>query len=319
MSTARFFSSTDTSAPQLTGQSGSLKDLVRALTVGTSGVAYGTGLTEKLALGWSVLFETSTKLIIQGAIGGTQIPVRIDDSGSGAGSFREAFVFGVESATGVDSYTDRFPTSAQLSAGLVWRKSNNLSSATVPWWAWGDDKTFYLMVNWYGTIYAALYGFGDFKSIKPGDAYNFFVEGGTVVNSSSVIPYTFGHTGGNGVSTYSYAARAHNQSTKSVAIGHNWLFTASNQEESVGQLTNSMAYPSPANSGLVCVPVAVFEGGVPRGVLRGLHCPLHTTGITAWANSTGVNGFPGATLTLSTTFANNGNARVVAEHGAEFI
>lgn len=318
MSIARFYNSTDSGAPQLSGQAGSMKDLLRALTVGSSGVAYGTGSGEKASLGWSVLFESSTKMIIRGGPGGSQVAVRIDDSGSGAGSFREAFVFGVEGASDVDTFSSRFPTTVQLSSGLVWRKSQTLSSTPVPWWAWGDDKTFYIMVNWYGGIFAALYWFGDFKSIVPGDAFNFVVSGGRSVNDSNNIPAVLDACSTSAGSQFSYVARSYDQAVKSLNIGFHWPFCDQSAGKTVGNLIFSMGYPSPINSGLVCAPVVAFENGKPRGILRGLHCPMHNTGITDWTSNTGVSGFPGATLTLTGTYNNSGTGRVVAEHGAEF-
>lgn len=321
MSIAQFYASTDSGAPQLSGQLGTLKTLIRALTIGASGVAYGAGPSAKPALGWTLVDETSSKLIIHGALGGTGIPVRIDDSGSGAGSHREAFVFGVESATAVDTYVDRFPTSVQLSAGLVWRKSNTLDATATPWWAWGDDKTFYLMVNYYGGVFAALYGFGDFKSLKPGDAFNFFVTGGTAVNNATTIPFTFGSAAAYAVSTCSYVARSYNQTIKSVGIGHLWPFMPTAGENSAGTFQSPVAsaYPSPVNSGLVCAPINIYQANLARGTLRGVYSPMHTTGITPWTHITGVNGFPGATLTFTNTFSNSGTGLVLAEHGAEFV
>jgi hypothetical protein len=178
------YSYTDSGAPVLSGQQGVLKDLLKKLLVGTAGVAYGTGINEKASLGWTTVYDVTDRAIFQGAAGASGMLFRVDDSGSGASSYREAFVFGCESATTVDAVTDRFPTAAQLAAGLVWRKSQNLSSTAVPWWAWGDSKTFYIMINWFGTQYAALYGFGDFVSHKGGDSFNAFVLGGTLVNTS---------------------------------------------------------------------------------------------------------------------------------------
>lgn len=318
MTTARLYSYTDSGAPALTGQQGTLKDLLKKILVGTAGVAYGTGINEKLALGWSALYETVDKAIFQGGVGASGMLLRVDDSGSGAGSYREAFAFGCESATGVDAFTDRFPTTTQLSAGVVWRKSQNLNSTAVPWWAWGDDRTFWIMINWFGTNFAALYGFGDFASLKNADPYNALVLGGALVNTSGSVPTALQAAAISAVDTLTYAARSHNGATKSVALGASMAYHAAGSLPG-SALANLPAYPAAVVSGVLATPILAHEANMPRGRLRGIHAPLHSSGLTAWSAISGISGMPLASLTPTQQYGNSfGNLGVVlAETGTE--
>lgn len=322
MSIGRYYAHTDSGAPVLTGQQGSLKDLLKKILVGTAGIAYGTGGSQKSSLGWTVEFESTDKAVFKGELTSTQMLLRIDDSGSGAGSYREAFVVGCESATSVDALTDRFPTTAQFSSGIVWRKSQNVNSTAVPWWMWGDGKTFYLMVNYYGSQYAALFAFGDFVSAKAGDGYNCMVVGGSAVNNSGTIPQTFAASALNvAVTSYTntaaYAARSHDQITKSVALGYTFPWAANILPP--GASNFGPAYPASIVSGLLLAPIFVHEVSMPRGRCRGAHAPLHASGLTAGASIVGVSGFPGATLIPVGTFGNGGGAFLCAEVGTEFV
>ena len=318
MSIARLYAHTDPGAPVLTGQQGALKDLLKKILVGASGIAYGTGTNEKPALGWSIVAESTDKLVVCGEISSSQMLLRVDDSGSGAGSYREAFVFGCESATGVDTYASRFPTAVQLASGLVWRKSQNTNSTPTPWWLWGDGRTFHLMINYYGGNYAALYGFGDFHSAKAGDAFNCMIYGGTFVNASGTIPDSLQNVsiGAVGASTgsASYAARSYDQLTKSVALGHSTTWATN---VTPGYLAGAPAYPAAIVNGLLTTPIFVHEIGMPRGRLRGIHAPLHGAGLTPWAAITGVSGMPGARLVPSATYNNSGTGIVIAETDAD--
>lgn len=321
MSIGRYYAHTDTGAPVLTGQQGALKDLLKKVLVGTAGVAYGTGGNQKSSLGWSIEYESTDKAVFKGELTSTRMLLRIDDSGSGAGSYREAFVVGCESAAGVDTLTDRFPTTAQLSTGIVWRKSQNLNSTAVPWWLWGDGRTFYLMVNYYGVPYAALYGFGDFESAKAGDAFNCMIFGGNSVNNSGTLPMSLAVSGlsslASSSNTAAYAARSHDQTTKSAALGYSFLWNIGIGVPGYGH--GGPAYPASVASGLLVSPIFTHELGVPRGRLRGVHAPHHVSGLTAFSGITGIAGLPSATLTPVGTFGNGGNGVVCAESGVEFI
>lgn len=312
MAIARYYAYTDASAPQITGEQGTLKELLKKILVGTAGVAYGSGASEKPSLGWSLEYEATAKAIFKGAVGSSGMLLRVDDSGSGTGSYREAFVYGCESATDVDTVTDRFPTSAQISGGAIWRKSNNLNSTAVPWWLFGDDRTFYLFINWYGSRWCGLVHAGDFTSIKPGDSYNFRVSGGNAENYPNSIPDTIPFNSVSattaGAINISVAARSYNQVAKSVAVSGSFFY---------GSAAGMPAYPASIVSGLILSPITIHELNMPRGVLRGAFFPMHATGLSDLLAVTGVAGFPGATVYVSPSFGDS-QTRIAIPVGVEW-
>lgn len=279
MAIARMYAYTDAGAPTLSGTQGALKSLLKAILVGSSGVAYGTGGAAKPSLGWSAEYETTAKAIFRGGARGTGMMLRVDDDGPGAASYKEAFVFGCESAVDVDTPVDRFPTIAQLPNGQVWRKSTGLSGAAVPWWLWGDDIGFYLMVNWYGAPYCGLVWAGDIVSLKDTDSFAFVVGGAATPNSfysvADVIKGIYLNATQGGADTSLVVARSYDHVTKSVPVG-----VSSNGVTGAFGRSTGVAYPAAVNGGLLVSPIEVHQQNMYRGMLRGCYNPMHTSGLS---------------------------------------
>lgn len=186
-------------------------------------------------------------------------------------------VIGVESATGVDNYTNPFPTPAQASNGYRFSKGANSSTAK-NWVIVGDEFGFYLIVDWsewtsFSTSsfgYFAYY-FGDIKSFKAGDAYHCTLWATNFTGSSSGSNITNPSGAGYAPADLARAARGHNGILPSVSIGTTYYAPLS-----------SLSYPSPVDNGLLMLePVLIMEGssGYPiRGTMPGLVCVLCRTG-----------------------------------------
>lgn len=172
MTTTRIYRSTDTGAPTLTGEVGSMYALLRACLVGTSGIAYGTGPNEKAAAGWSVAYSdpSGNKIALQNSVaeGGTGMVLRIDDNGSGSAGAREALCAVYSSMSDIDTGNDRTPASAVVSVGSVWRKSNTLNGTARAWTIVADELTVYVCLHDDGAGTPGTYAAGDFDSEVPG-------------------------------------------------------------------------------------------------------------------------------------------------------
>lgn len=149
-----YYSSTDASAPVLSGTLGSLIALLRAILV--------TGYGSKAAAGWTEPFAAASDVAVfrvsTSRAEGQYL--RVDDSGGGAGGAREAFVRGYATMTDLATGTELTPTTAQLASGLVWPKSLTADSTAQVWRALATDRWVYLLINFSGhwlTWFAGVY------------------------------------------------------------------------------------------------------------------------------------------------------------------
>jgi hypothetical protein len=305
--TMRIYTSSDASAPVLEGvvggayssgwAAGSLLELLRQVLV----VGYGS----KTAAGWTLAFTgTSKGVFTQGA--GCGFSMRVLDDGSLTAGAREASFYGGEVFTDVDTAAAIFPTAAQQSTGLKFRKSDTADSTVRPWICFADNKTFYLFsVPQYpsGTIYYAGMSFGNFHSFVSNDAYNCVAIGRVtsatsdtatnetldlVMTGSFLVTKNVGH----------YVARGYAQAGASLQFPK-WAsmgVLTNNNGVSMGNVSTSNPFPNPSDSTLILTRVYVIDAdtaptGCIRGFLRGFYCPGQT----------------GSTIPLGQTFAGTGN------------
>jgi hypothetical protein len=170
----------------------------RVLTTGTTNITFdATGITDQVAtgtiivkmapVGWEKAFSGTNVAVYRSTdVTGTRMFLRVDDTGT-----INAMVAGYESMSDVDTGTGRFPSTVQMPGGFYWPKGNQPIKA---WTLIADSKTFYLHthanvdVNVLG-IGGWVAGFGDFSSLKSGDAYSCFITGATTNIASNT-----GHT-----------------------------------------------------------------------------------------------------------------------------
>lgn len=178
MSTPTIYRSSDASAPQLTGQVGSLVALLHACLV----AGYGS----QSAAGWTSSFTATNKEVYRQA-GGNQFYLDVDDSGPGAGGAQEAIVRGWEISTAVETGTNPFPTVAQVASNVPnWRKSATANSTPRAWQLIADDRSFMLAIlDGDNAGLYKMYYFGDFYSLKSGDGYRTCITVRTTANSAT--------------------------------------------------------------------------------------------------------------------------------------
>lgn len=160
-------------------------------TYAAPGVADGTytgTLTAKRApFGLTELFTgTNTAMFSFAAPEASDIKLRVNDSLADGSTVYDARVFLVETATGIDTYSDLCPTTAQRSGGLYWPRGDN--NATAKQWAIvADDQFCWFICAATFTAAGALdvRNFGRPVRLFSPDAYMNIITGGIAVSNSS--------------------------------------------------------------------------------------------------------------------------------------
>lgn len=184
MSTVRHFRHDDAGAPTLTGEVGSLTNVLRKCLVGTAGVAY----SGRPAAGWTEEFIGAAANIAafrnNQADGGCGCYVRVHDNAPGAGGARESRINVYATMSDINTGTNG-------TALTYFRKSSLLSNAARPWLVIADARTawVYAWANGDAATYGAdnsLHGFGDIESVLPtASAHRYFVLGRQTENDAS--------------------------------------------------------------------------------------------------------------------------------------
>jgi hypothetical protein len=223
------------------------------------GAASGTITSKRSSLGWTKPFSGTSKGMYRPTdVAASGMILRVDDTG---GSIRDFRVMGVESATGIDTYTNQFPTNTQIPGGLYWTKGE-LTSRAKNWMIIGDSRLFYMLVESTGYATAAiqqnrfcLYAFGDFNSIRPADPYGCIISGGHTATSASgttnVLPrHSTISTFTDGATYTSFAARDY---TSLVSPGKLNISLPYGEPGS-----SAKVFPNPINNGIVIVDGCVL-------------------------------------------------------------
>lgn len=295
------YSSNDASAPSLSGTANSLANLLNACLV----TGYGT----KAAAGWAREFLGTNKAVFRAA-SGNRMRLRVDDTGS-----QEARVVGYETMTDVDTGTNPFPTTAQVSGGMYVRKSDTADATVRSWYMVATDLLFHLFIDTgapsadpaTAATAARCSGmtFGQFTSYKAGDTYNTIiiaqVNTGTsvarqgAINASTSFAAVTGH----------FMPRNAAATVGSITASKCLAMLSHHGDQStigVGAATTTPAYPDNVSGGLLLTPILVEEanGSSPavRGLLPGLWAPVHINPANHFDTLSGSGGTAGKTFRL---------------------
>lgn len=220
---------------------------------------------------------------------------RIDDTGA-----RVARLRAYESMTDVDTGVGPTPTDTQLSGGLYIAKSESASSAARRWIVAASGKSVLVLIAYYGSYswdYAP-YFFGDFESLKAGDAYNFAVSGDTSDYSAQNYVATNAPLVQSWSSSGTFIVRSYTQAGGSVPATLNKPGMPGSSSGS----TNNPPGPNPINNSLEVTPTLIYEGTANtsprRGVIPGIYGIPHYlgTGYDSKQEIVGVDGLPGNVL-----------------------
>lgn len=265
----------------LNGEKVVLTTSTNTVTFAAPGVPDGaaTGsITAKLApAGWEKAFG-GTNVAAYRSLDpeSTRMCLRVDDS-----SPTNARVVGYESMSDVSTGVGPFPTAAQISGGGWWPKANGANATVRGWTLVADARGFVLhthTLNYYVGISGSVWWFGDFASLKSGDAYACALQcatydvSGTYGSVSDPIEYC-----SNSLASGAYAPRSFAALGGSIALRHgiDALCGTSAVAGAGPGGVYTPAYPNGPDNGLLLARKVYVEPGVClRGRLPGVLVPL---------------------------------------------
>lgn len=290
------YKSTDASAPVLTGEVDSLRQLLKACLVD----GYGAQASQ----GWAEAFTGTNRAAFRAA-SGVRHYFRVNDNGAGTGGAKEALVRGFETMSDVDTGTGPFPSDAQSALtedSLIARKSATADTTARAWVIAADALTCYVFVKTgdNASNYLA-FGFGEFYSLLSSDDYRSFLVARIAENSAGLTSdcldkvqvvvnlATAGH----------YFPRGYTQLGGSVQFGKHGDAAKSN---GAAFTIGGMPFPNSADGGLYLSPLWIHDPTTlpvnnVRGRMRGLWHFLHAAASVADLDTvTGVGDLAGKTF-----------------------
>ena len=269
MATTRAYYSTDSGAPTLTGQVGSLLTLLDTCLVGTAGVAYGS----KAAAGWTKPYTGTNKAAFQNSVaeGGTGVYVRVDDSAA-----QTALIRAYATMSDVDTGTSPCPlTTGTYASGGLLPKSNTVDSTQRAWALFADELTWYLWWHRGGNRMWQFAGGGDFDSFIPSDPNRYFlifIKSGWNSNGGSCYAATMSSAYSGFADQGLLIADSYAPSGTPQDFSPLYLKTSDNE---IGGSSVVMTSASPGSGLNMYMPYFIGAENIIRGKLRGLRCPLN--------------------------------------------
>ncbi len=302
------YRSSDSGAPALTGQAGSLRDLLRAVLV----TGYGSGGSARAAAGWTETFTGTNKAVFRNnPVTGTGGSLRVDDSSTVSGSnARYALLRAYEAMTDVDTGTGPAPTAAQVTNGILTPKSTTADATSRAWVAIANERWCYLFVDlgntssgWVGVASLPLF-FGDIDTRRAVDHYQFMLLG------TDLTSYSGGGNLSGGMFTSTPAAttpsgklyllRNYLQASGAKSAG----ICALSDGSASGAIGNGGTYPDPVSGGLAIQRIMVAESArVIRGYMPGVYGTINGQPFTDMSVRTDIEGIPPGTTILAKTFS----------------
>lgn len=291
------YKSTDGSAPTLSGTADSLRQLLKACLV--------DGYGSQTAAGWAEAFTGTNKAAYRAA-SGNRLYFRLQDDAAGTGGAKEAQIRGFETMSDVDTGTGPFPADAQSSLtsnSLIARKSTTADATARVWIVVADALTCYVFI-YTGDVASTYYsfGFGEFYSLLPSDAYRSMVIARAVENNTGQANENLDRIATNvtGTTAGHYFPRGYTTTGGSVLFGKHGDAVKSGSSTA---LLGTIPYTNPEDGGLYLSPLWIHDPTTApannlRGRMRGLWHFLHAlTGTVANLDTvTGVGDLSGKTF-----------------------
>jgi hypothetical protein len=237
------------------------------------GAATGTITAGVAAAGWTKDWSgTNLAAYKSAAVDSTYCVLRVDDTGT-----TTCRVVGYEFMSAISTGVGPFPTTAQQNGGLYWPKSTAASAAARLWFAFADDRGFYLYTvpaTADGSFAGSMFGFGDLIPKKTGDAYACAIFG-----STGATPQTVGSAG---CLSYGQIAAV---ATAEVSVPRAYTAVGSAQVCGKTAALNVIAgysgsnsygaqglnYPNGPDNGLLTAQVQIIAGAGIRGAAPGVY------------------------------------------------
>ena len=266
----------------LNGEKVVLTTSTNTITFAAAGIADGaaTGtISAKLApAGWEKAFSGTNAAAYRSLDPeSTRMFLRVDDS-----SPTNARVVGYESMSDVNTGVGPFPTAAQISGGGWWPKADGANATARAWTLVSDSRGFILHMHTAANNLGAsgcVWAFGDFASLKSGDAYSSVLHcnPNDGAASSGVQSASVEWCGAAPLAGGVYAPRSFTALGGSSALNHG--------VDSLGGISAvagagpgsgyTPSYPNGPDNGLILARKVFVEPGVClRGRLPGVMVPL---------------------------------------------
>lgn len=268
-----FYKSIDSGAPALSGQAGTLTALLDACLV--------NGYGSKAAAGWTIPFTASNKRVYR-APAGVRHYCYVDDSGVAAPLLAPMVGYRTMTAVGVGSGI--FPPSLIPNVS----KSSGANSTTLPWLLVADDRSFIFLPGWTSTVgvfLGVLHVFGEFYSLKAGDAYRSLCAGTNPSSNNWLAEIGGGLTG---------VARHSTQVGQGITMsigGHRSMSGMITSNNFGSWMSANFPFPNPGDNGIHVTRMTVESPthGL-RGYIRGLWGVDHDGFSTDLSDLTDVDG-----------------------------
>jgi len=262
--------------PALSGEHRVLTRTLTTFTFAAPGIANGViggSMEARLApAGWDKVFSTGTSFAAYRSpnIEGARMFLFVDDAGT-----TTCRVVGYESMSDIDTGNNPFPTPAQMAGGLYWHKASAADATARGWTLFADDRRFYFSASAHASANlegGLLHGFGDFASLKAGDAWACFISGHTASAPTGTAALT---------SSLHYVRNSDNTAA-GLFVPRAFTGVASPQPMSLGGLgfpapdgysgAHGTVYPNGPNNGLLVNRRVLTEtSDNVRGILPGLY------------------------------------------------
>lgn len=299
----------------LNGEQKVVSTTTNSYTFATSGIADQTAtgsISHKLApAGWSNSAMSggtaNVKAYKSTDVAATGCLLRVDDAGT-----QSMRLVGYETMSDVNTGTNPFPTSTQVSGGAYWAKSTTADATERQWALAADGRSFLFWVA-YGNSngQTVVQAFGDFLSLKSPDAYACYLSGALGAyhaTTGSTYDFAYSNTGSNGYGGWAVRGVSGLGSSQPMARG-GCTPLGSTGWHSGYNTTSLMAFPNPADNGLYVTPLILGELSptqVYRGSFPGFFFAPQNIGSSVFAlreSVTGVTGLTGKTLKALTGYS----------------
>lgn len=281
-----------------------------------TGVADGPvsgAITVKIApAGWSRVAGTNKAAYKSGNPSASGCWARIDDSAG-----RYARLRAYESMTDVDTGVGPTPTEIQQAGGLYISKSDAASSSPRKWIVVASDKFIVLLTAHYSSYVNdyAPFCWGDFPSLKAGDAYNFLVSADTSDLSTNPSVGRGGSMGSWAGTTGIFLVRSYAQVGGSIS---GYTLKPGLQDTWSGSTSLALG-PNPINNSLDVIPTILIDGtsslGNRRGAVPAIYAIPHRLGDLYDSKQpiSAIIGLPGHVLIGVRFGGNAGNSRFAVD------
>jgi hypothetical protein len=274
----RIYKHDDTSAPVLNGTRGSLIALLDACLV--------NGYGSQPAAGWSKPFTDTNRAAFRMGSGRLRAYLRVDEANSTLAT--EARIQSFEGMTDIDSGTDPVASAGHL----ILKKSAAADSSSRQWWLAADDRTFVLFTHYDASGVVSGTYFGEFFSFLPNDDYGVALISRYWENTNNWIAGIEG-IGMTAQAGYS-AMNGHYVFRDSTGLVKSPQCDVVAGFGDIANCNGTVAFPNPANGGLLLAPLFIRMSDAPgvvlRGRLRGIWAPSHPYTAITYAQGDTVGG-----------------------------